>query len=146
MLAAPLLVTVSNRDLLLPSNTLPKSRLGCVKISVARLPDTPLPESATLTGLLDASLEIVRLPVTLPGALGVKVTLIVTFFPTSTATGRVGRVMENWLVLKAALVSVTVAVPVLVAVAVRVLLVPTVTLPKLMVDPLRLRLPLCGVC
>jgi len=145
-LVPPLLVTVSDRDLVSPSSTLPKSRLDCVALRVPGLADTPSPESATVTELFDASLEIVTFPVTLPGALGVKVMLTVTFCPTATVTGRAGRVMENWLVLRTALLIVTVAVPVLVAVAVRVLLVPTVTLPKLIVDPLRLRVPLCAVC
>ena len=101
-----------------------------------------MPESETVTGLSDASLEIVRFPVTFPVALGVKLILRVTFWPTATVRGRAGWVRENWLALETALVTVTAAVPLLVAVAVNVLLVPTVTLPKATVDPLRLKLPL----
>src|SRR5271170_3411956 len=145
-LAPPLLVTVSDRDLLLLSSTLPKSRLDCVGLRVPGLTETPLPESATVTELFDASLEIVRFPLTLPAAPGVKVMLTDTFCPIAKVTGRAGCVMENWLVLETALLTLTAAIPVFVAMAVSVLLFPTVTLPKLMVDPLRLRAPLGVVC
>jgi len=106
----------------------------------------PVPESDTVAGLSGASLEIVRFPVALPGALGVKVILKVTFCPTATVTGRAGCVRENWLTLETALLTVTAAVPLLVAVAVSVLVVPSVTLPKSTVDPLMLKLPLCVSC
>jgi hypothetical protein len=93
-------------------------------------------------------LEIERFPVTFPEALGVKVMLKVTFWPTATVRGRAGWVRENCFALETALVTATEAVPLLVAVTVNVLLAPTVTLPKLSVEPLRLRLPLvvAGCC
>jgi hypothetical protein len=107
------------------------------------LSDVP---SETFTGLFDALLAIERFPVTLPDAVGVKVTLKVTLLPTARVTGRAGWVTENWLALETAPVTVTAVVPLLVAVAVNILLVPTVTLPKSIVDPLRLKLPLGVVC
>lgn len=141
-LEPPELVSVSGSVSFKPTCTLPKPRLDCVGLRVPGLLVTPLPESETVTGLSGASLEIVRFPVTLPGALGVKLMLKVTFWPTATVRGRAGCVRENWLALKTALETATAAVPLLAAVAVNVLLVPTVTLPKSTVDPLMLKLPL----
>src|SRR5579863_1423527 len=61
-------------------------------------------------------------------------------------SGRAGLVRENWFAEGTAPVTVRDAVPLFVAVTFSVLPVPTVTLPKFTVDPLRVRLPLGDGC
>jgi hypothetical protein len=142
----PVLVTVSDKDSLLPICTLPKVKLDFVGLKAPGAPTTPLPLSATLVGLFAASLEMATFPLTLPEALGEKTILNVTLWPTATVTGRAGWVSENSFALNTALVTVTAVAPVLLAAAVRVLLLPTVTLPNATDEAPGVRLPPDGVC
>jgi len=72
-LAPPVLVTVSDSDLLLPTCTLPKLKLDCVGARVAGV--TPVPVSAMFSVGLEALLVMARLPLTVVAEPGVKTTL-----------------------------------------------------------------------
>ena len=71
-----MLVTVSDRDLLFPTVTLPKFRLVGFATSVPC--ETPVPDNGTFTVGLDALDVIVMLPATVPEEVGEKMTLKLT--------------------------------------------------------------------
>ena len=80
-----MLVTVSDRDLLLPTITLLKPRL--VGFDPNAPAATPVPDSGMLSVGLDAFEVIVILPLTLPAAAGVNVTLKFALCPAVSVTG-----------------------------------------------------------
>lgn len=91
---------------------------------------TAVPESGILSDGFEPSDVIVTLPVALPAAVGVNLTLRVVFAPAATVTGVVIPLRLNPLPLTAACEIVTLAPPVFVSVIVCDWLVPTVTLVK----------------
>lgn len=125
-----MLVTVTDCDCLAPTLTLPKSSLPGLSVSVPEAVAVPVPESASSGTVLDASLVMETVLLKVPAALGVNLILIVALCPAVTVTGRLGETREKYLVEIVTLLTVTDAGPEFVAVAVRVLLLPSVTLPK----------------
>ena len=81
-----------------------------------------------------------------PAALGVNARVIGELWPARIASGRVGLLIEKYLLETEALLTVREAEPVLEAVTVIVLLVPAVTLPKSRLAPLRVNVPDWGGC
>jgi hypothetical protein len=92
---------------------------------------TPVPERGSLLGELVALLRIEALPVTLPAAVGAKVTLKSVFCPADRVRGRVGPLILKPVPVTESWGMVTLPVPVLVRITGSVLLLPTTTLPKL---------------
>jgi hypothetical protein len=91
----------------------------------------PVPESGTESvGLLALEL-IVSVPLAAPVAEAVKIALNVALWPAVSVVGRLGPVKLNPLPLAVALDTVTLSPPVFVTVTGAVLLLPTVTFPKL---------------
>ena len=76
--AFPVLVTVTPSELLLPTNTLPKSKLPVLALNPGA-EITPLPVAEIASGELEALLSSEMEPVTLPAELGVNTTLKVMF-------------------------------------------------------------------
>ena len=72
----PVLVSVSDRLVLLPTCTLPKARL--VGFAASTPAATPVPESGMLSGELDASETILNAPLAAPALAGAKVAVKVT--------------------------------------------------------------------
>jgi hypothetical protein len=139
----PVLVTVSDNCLLLPTFTPLNVRLVGSDPSVPGAASTPVPESESCAEAFEASLVIETVALKAAAELGVNITLSGDFCPAAIVTGRLGPVSEKYLVEIAALLIVTEAVPVFSAVRASVLLVPSVTLPKSRLLPLRTRLPIC---
>jgi hypothetical protein len=127
-LVPPELVSVSERDFVPATATLPKLRLAGFAVSWPGA--TPTPESGTVSVGLFASEEMVRLPLAFPADAGVKMALNVADCPAVKVTGSLGPLNVNPLPVAAAFEIVTVDPPVLVTVTARLLLLPTVTLPK----------------
>src|SRR3981189_3116431 len=90
---------------------------------------------------LFASDVMVRLPVLLPAAAGVNTALKVALCPAPTVAGRFGPVKLKPLPVADAFEIVTVGPPLLVTVTTTDLLLPTVTLPKLMLLGFAMREP-----
>ena len=86
-LEPPVLVTVSDRDWLLPTVTLPKLRL--VGFDPSAPGATPVPDSGMVSVGLEAFEEIVTFPLTLAADAGVNVTLKVALWPAVSVTGAV---------------------------------------------------------
>jgi len=118
------------------------------------VPPTPVPLNVTCCGLLAALSVIVTVPEKFPAVGGVKVTLMVQFFPGSTLDPQL--LVSPKLVLAAMLLMVSVALPVLVSVTgCEALVVPTLTLLKVRlvgervtagaVVPTPVRLTVCGL-
>jgi len=84
-LAPPVLVTVSERDLLLPIVTLPKLRLAGLAPSVPGV--TPVPDKGMVSVGLEALDVIVTLPMALPADEGANETLKVALWPGVKVTG-----------------------------------------------------------
>jgi len=84
-LVPPLLVTVSERELLLPTVTLPKLRLVGFAPSVPGV--TPVPDNGMLNVGFEALDVIVTLPLTLPADDGVNETVKVALWPVVSVTG-----------------------------------------------------------
>ena len=98
---------------------------------------TPVPERETVAGELVALLTTERLPVTVPVVVGAKATLTVVVWPAARVRGSESPLRVNPVPVKLACETVTLAVPVLDRVTVWGLLVlPTVTFPKLKLDGL----------
>ena len=76
--ALPVLVTVTPSELLLPTTTLPKSKLPVLALNTGA-EITPLPFAEIASGELGALLSSEMEPVTLPTELGVNTTLKVMF-------------------------------------------------------------------
>jgi hypothetical protein len=125
----PVLVTVSDRDLLFPTVTVPKLRLVGFAPSVPGV--TPVPDSGMVSVGFEALEVMVRLPLALPADDGVKETLNVALCPAVRVTGVVIPVKLNPEPLIPTEEIVTLVPPVLVTVSDTDFLFPTVTLPKL---------------
>jgi len=84
-LEPPVLVTVSDKDLLLPTITLPKLRLLGLDPSA---PDArPVPDKAMVRAGFEAFEMILTLPLALAADVGVKVTVKVAVSPAVRVTG-----------------------------------------------------------
>ena len=94
-----MLVTVSDRDLLLPTVTPPKLRLVGFAPSVPGV--TPVPDNGMLNVGFDALDVIVTLPLTLPAAEGANETEKVALCPAVSVTGVVMPLKLNPLPLTA---------------------------------------------
>jgi hypothetical protein len=125
----PVLVTVSDRDCLFPTVTLPKLRLVGFAPSVPGV--TPVPDKGMVRLGFEALDVIVRLPLAPPADDGVNETLKVALCPAVSVTGVVIPLKLNPEPLIPTDEIVTVVPPVLVTVSDRDCLFPTVTLPKL---------------
>ena len=86
-LVPPVLVTVSERDLLLPTVTLPKLRLVGFAPSVPGA--TPVPDNGMLRVGLEALDVTVTLPLALPADDGANETVNVALWPAVKVTGAV---------------------------------------------------------
>jgi len=86
-LEPPVLVTVSERDRLLPTVTLPKLRLVGFELSVPGA--TPAPDNGMVRAGLEAFEVIVTLPLTLPADAGVNVTVKLALWPAVSVIGAV---------------------------------------------------------
>jgi len=86
-LEPPVLVTVSERDCLLPTITLPKPRLVGFEPSAPGV--TPVPDNGMARVGFEAFEVIVTLPLTLPADVGVNVTLKLALCPAVSVTGAV---------------------------------------------------------
>lgn len=84
-LEPPVLVTVSDRDCLPPTITLPKLRL--VRLEASAPGVTPEPDNGTVKVGVVAFEEIVRLPVSLAAEGGANVTLKLVLCPAVSVTG-----------------------------------------------------------
>jgi hypothetical protein len=84
-LVPPVLVTVSDRDWLFPTVTLPKLRLVGFDPSTPAL--TPVPVRGIARLALEALEVTVTVPVALPAAVGVNVTLKLALWPEVSVTG-----------------------------------------------------------
>lgn len=124
----PVLVTVSESVLFLLTCTVPKLRLVGFALSVPAA--SPVPVRGMVSVGLVALLVIERFPLTSPVAVGVKMTLKVFVWPAVKVTGKLSPVILKPAGADAA-VMVTLVPPELVRVSERVVLEPTVTLPKL---------------
>jgi hypothetical protein len=124
----PELVTVSDRDWLLPTVTLPKFRLVGFDPSVPWA--TPVPDNGMVRVGLDALEVMARLPVTLPPAAGENFVLKLTLWPAAKLVGKVKPLTLNPEPVVLAAEIATLVPPELVRVTVRDALVPVVTLPK----------------
>jgi hypothetical protein len=127
-LAPPVLVTISDRDCLLPTVTLPKLRL--VGFAPSAPGATPVPDKGIIRVGLDAFEVIVTLPETLPADAGVKVTVNVVLCPAVSVTGVVIPLRANPAPLIVAEEIVTLEPPVLIIVPESDCLFPIVMLPK----------------
>ena len=84
-LEPPVLVTVSVRDLLLPTVTLPKLRLEGLDPSAPAA--TPVPDNPRLAAGFEASDVILTVPLALPLASGAKATVNVMLWEGSSVSG-----------------------------------------------------------
>ena len=92
-LEPPVLVTVSDRDLLLPTVMLPKLRLAGFDPSAPAV--TPVPVSGIVRVGVEALEVMVTVPVALLAVVGVNVTLKVAVWPEVKVTGAVMPLMVN---------------------------------------------------
>jgi hypothetical protein len=127
---APVFESVTVRELLVPTFTLPNASNAGDAFRIATGVVTPVPVNETVLGDPLRLLAIVAAPVALPVVVGLKITLAVELAPGAMVSGNVIPLM-----LKAEPVIViedttTLAVPVFVTMTVFVLVVPTVALPK----------------
>jgi len=95
---------------------------------------TPVPDKVSLNGVSSALLVKAILPLALPVVAGVNVTLKVAFCPTVKVSGSDGPLMLNPVPDTVAREIVVLDVPLPVSVTVWVLLLPTVTLPKVTLE------------
>jgi hypothetical protein len=128
--AAPVFESVTVRELLVPTFTLPNASNAGDAFRIATGVVTPVPVNETVFGDPLRLLAIVAAPVALPAVVGLKTTLAVELVPGAMVSGNVIPLM-----LKAEPVIViedttTSAVPVFVTMIAFVLVVPTVALPK----------------
>ena len=91
----------------------------------------PVPYSGSLLGEFVALLRTEALPVTLPTVVGAKVRLKSVFCPADRVKGRAGPLMLKPLPVTESWEMVTLPVPVFVRITGSVLLLPSITLPKL---------------
>ncbi len=128
-LAEPELVKVRFCRPVLPMSTLPKLALGGVTKSCGC---TPVPLRATVLGEMGALLSSERLPDTLPVAVGANCTLSVLDCPGGRVSGKVNPLMVKLAPVALACAMVRLAVPELVKVRFCRPVLPTSTLPRLM--------------
>jgi len=128
--ALPAFVSVTPCELLLPTNTLPKSRLLALALSSA-VAAVALPVVEITKGELGALLVSETEPVTVPAELGANTTLNVVFWPGAMLIGSVRPEILNPAPPTLALEIVTLAVPPFCRVMVCEPLAPVVTLGKL---------------
>ena len=93
------MVTVSDKDWLFPTVTLPKLRLVGFDPSVPGA--TPVPDRGMVSVGFDAVEVTVTVPLTFPEDVGVNVTLKVALCPALSVTGRVIPLRVNTFVLAA---------------------------------------------
>jgi hypothetical protein len=125
----PVFVTVSERDCLLPTITLPKLRLVGFELRTPGV--TPVPDNGMARVGLEAFEVIVMLPLTVPADPGANVTVKVALWPAVSVAGVVMPLRVKPAPLVATWEIVTLEPPVLVIVSDKDCLLPTVTLPKL---------------
>jgi len=128
-LVPPVLVTVSRRDELLPTVTLPKLRL--VGLEVSKPGEAPVPVNPIVNEGFEALEVTVTLPLALPVDVGVKTTWKLVLCPAPSVTGLVTPLRLNPVPLTATCEIVTLVPPVFVTVSRSDELLPTVTVPKL---------------
>jgi len=128
--ALPAFVSVTPWELLLPTNTLPKSRLLVLTLSSAVVA-MALPFMEIVKGELGALLVNETDPVTFPAELGANTTLNVVFWPGAMLIGSVRPEVPNPAPTTLALEIVTLAVPLFWSVMVCEPVAPAVTLGKL---------------
>jgi hypothetical protein len=120
---APLAVRLPLSAELDPSVTLPKLRLVG---ETAKVPAAfPVPESAMLSGELEAFETTDKLPLAAPALVGIKVAVKVTLWFVVSVTGKVNPLMEKAAPVRFACVTVTDDPPVLVSVSDKLALLPT---------------------
>jgi hypothetical protein len=127
--AFPVFVSVTPSELVLPTNTLAKSKLPVLALS-SGADVTPLPLVEIASGELGASLTSEIDPVTLPAELGMNTTLKVVFCPAAMLIGTVSPEMANPAPVTLALEIVTLAVPGFCSMIVCELLEPVATAAK----------------
>src|SRR5208283_1925690 len=125
----PVLVTVSDRDCLLPTVTLPKLRL--VGLGDRSPGEIPVPDNGMVSVGFDALEVMVTLPLAPAAEVGANETLKVVLCPAVRVTGAVVPLRLNPVPLIATCEMVTLDPPVLVTVSDRDCLLPTATLPTL---------------
>jgi len=135
----PELVSVPDSDCELPVCTLPKLKL--VGFGESCPCATPVPERGTERVALLAFEVIVNAPLPAPAVVGVKMALNADDWPALSVSGKFGPVKLKPLPDAAALETVTAIPPVFVTVTETVLLVLTVTLPKLVLAGFAVREP-----
>jgi hypothetical protein len=124
----PVLVKVSDRDLLLLTCTLPKARLVGFAESVPAA--RPVPESGMLRVGFEPLEVILTLPLTAPPVVGANCTVNDVLWPAFSVTGRERPLRLNPLPVALAAEIVTLDPPELVNVSDKLVLLPTCTLPK----------------
>jgi len=139
----PVLVTVSGKESVIPTVTLPKARLVGLDVSSSLVSAVPTPFSITSDVVLDALLVIESEALKVPAALGVNVIVIGVVCPAATLAGRLGAVRAKYLVETEAELTVTESGPELVAFTVMVLLLPAATFPKFRLPLARERVVVC---
>ena len=122
-LTPPVFVTVTAMVLLLPVVTLPK--LTLLGFAVKEPDASPVPESAMLSGELDASDTIATVPLAVPAVVGAKRRLKVTLWFAASVTGADSPLREKPAPLTLACEMVTEVPPVLVKVSDWLELLPT---------------------
>jgi hypothetical protein len=128
--ALPAFVTVTACELLLPTNTLPKSRLLALAVNSA-VAAVALPVAEITSGELGASLFSETEPVTFPAAVGANTIAKVALWPGAMLIGSVRPEVPNPAPATFALEIVTLAVPPFCNAIVCELLAPVVALGKL---------------
>jgi hypothetical protein len=132
-LALPAFVSVTPCELLLPTTTLPKSRLLALALS-SGVDAMAVPLAEITRGELGASLASETEPVAFPAEVGANTTLNVVFCPGAMLIGRVRPEVPNPAPATLALEIVTLAVPPFCSVIVWELLAPVVTLGNVAVS------------
>ncbi len=135
----PVLVTFSDKDVLLPTVTLPKLRL--VGLAPRSPGEMPIPDKGRVWVGLEALEVRVTEPLALPADEGANQTLKEALCPAVRVTGAVIPLRLKPVPLAATCEMVTLVPPVLVTVSDRDCLLPTVTLPKSWLDGLSVRTP-----
>src|SRR5271157_4762285 len=119
----PVLFSVSDKFVLLPTCTLPNARLVGFAVSVPCV--TPVPDSGMESVALLALESIVSAPLAAPALVGAKIAVKVTLWLAARVTGRFRPLTEKPVPLGVTCEIVTLAAPVLVKVSDLLLLLPT---------------------
>jgi hypothetical protein len=135
----PVLVSVSDKLVLLPTWTLPNARL--VGFGVSAPCATPVPESGMLKLEFEPVEVMLTLPLAAPVAVGLKSTVNVVLWPAVNVKGKVSPLKLNPVPLAAAAEIVRLVPPVLVRVSVSDFEVPTWMLPKARLVEFAVRAP-----